>query len=183
MKKIFIMFLFAGLLKAQVMGIDPSSIVSHGSGYNSTSWVQEVVLVDSGATRIGAFSADQPLIGIAITRNAVYDSTEASGYVADGYHWDSTWTASDLAFILGYKRSINDSARTELTEIDSIDFLPLYIDGIRYYIEADSMQYMSLLPIDMAGVKYFYIEFINSSTGAPVAQTEPRTMILFYRKY
>jgi hypothetical protein len=185
MKNILIILLiFAGIVNAQITGKVGTDITSQGRGANSTAWVQEVVFVDSGATYAGPFSADQPPIGVAITRDAVWDSVTST--TSDDYHWDSTWTASDFAFLLGYKRSLNDSARTAsgTTVTDSLDFLPLYNDdGTRYVVQADSMRYIKVKPTDMAGAKYFYLEFYDSAGDSLVNQTEPRTLVLFYRKY
>ena len=185
MKKILlILSLFAGYMSAQVTGQAFTGVTVHGGGTNTTGWAVEHVFVDSGATRIGAFSVDQSPIGIAITRDAVYDSTLASGYAADGYHWDSSWTASDFAFLFGYERVLNDSARAVFTDSDSLDFLPVFDeDGDRIVVQADSMRYVKLPPVDFAGAKYMYVEFYDSVGDSLVPQTEPRTLILFYRKY
>jgi hypothetical protein len=178
MKKILlILSLFAGYMSAQVTGEAFSSVTTHGGGTNSTGWVVEHVFVESGATRVGIFSVDQSPIGIAVTRDAVYDSI-------DGYHWDSSWTASDFAFLYGYERVLNDSARAVFTDSDSLDFLPVFDeDGDRLVVEADSMRYIKLPPVDHAGAKYMYVEFYDSVGDSLVPQTEPRTLILFYRKY
>lgn len=188
MKKylLIVLFLIAGLVQAQVSGKAYQDIVKHGHGGNSVSWVSEFVFVDSGATRIGPFSVDESPIGIAITRNAVWDSagTGLNDLDSVSYHWDSTWTASDFAFLYGFETILNDSARAEFEDTDLYDFLPVVDeDGIRVTAQADSMQYTTLVPIKMAGAKYMYVEFYNSTTGALVAQTEPRTLVLFYRKY
>lgn len=183
MKKILlIIMLFAGYVFGQVTGQPFSGVTTHGNGSNSTSWVAEHVFVDSGATRIGAFSVDQPPIGIGITRNAVWDSVTAS--TSDDYHWDSSWTASDFAFLYGYERVLNDSARAVFTDSDSLDFLPLFDeDGDRMVVQADSMRYVKLPPAQHAGAKYMYVEFYDSVGDTLVPQGASRTLILFYRKY
>ena len=182
-KLLFITLLFTSMIMAQTTGKIRSDLTHHGSGSNSISWQQEYAFVDSGATYIGPFSCDEPPIGIAITRDAVWDSVTAT--TSDDYHWDSTWTASDLAYSLGFYRPLNDSARSTITMTDSIDFLPLFkdTDTTRYVVQADSMRYVSLPPLTMAGAKYFYLEFYDATGDSLVPQTEPRTLILFYRKY
>ena len=189
MKRIlFIVLLFVSMsVIAQTTGKSKADITKHGNEGNSTKWIQEYAFVDSGATSIGPFSADQPPIAIAITRDAVWDSTLAGGrYAADGYHWDSTWTASDLGYLFGFQRPLNDSARTTITMSDSLDFLPLFKDTeatARYVVQADSMRYIVLPPVTMAGAKYFYLEFYDATGDSLVPQAEPRTILLFYREY
>ena len=182
MKKILLLLiLLAGFTYGQVTGKSQSDLTKHGRGGNSTSWIQNVVFVDSGATRVGPFVCDEPPIAVGITRNAVWDSVTAT--TSDDFHWDSSWTTSSLAYLLGYKRSFNDSARTTITLTDSIDFLPLFIDGTRYAVTADSMQMIGLTPVDMAGSKYFYLEFYDAVGDSLVPQAAPRTMVFLYRKY
>ena len=180
MKKILLLaLLFIGTicLNAQVTGQTYSDITTHGRGGNSTRWVAEYVFTDSGDTRIGPFSVDQSPIGIAVTRDAVYDTI-------DGYHWDSSWTASDFAFLLGAPRVLNDSARAVFTLTDSLDFWPVIdSDGDRVVSQADSMSYTVLKPIEQAGAKYMYVEFYDSDGDSLVIQRESRTLVLFYREY
>jgi len=186
-KLLFITLLFVSVSMAQTTGKVRGDLTSHGSGSNSTAWETEYVFAATGATYIGPFSCDEPPIGIAITRDAVYDSagTGLTNLDSVSYHWDSTWTASDFAYSFGFLRPLNDSARTSSTLTDSIDFLPFYKDteNTRYVVQADSMRYISLPPVIMAGAKYFYLEFYDSTGDTLVAQTEPRTLMLFYRKY
>ena len=187
MKKILlILSLFAGYMSAQVTGQAFSGVTVHGNGANSTGWAVEHVFVDSGATRVGAFSVDQPPIGIAVTRTAIWDSagTGLTDLDSVSYHWDSTWTASDFAFLYGYESVLNDSARALTAETDLLDYLPVFDeDGDRLVVQADSMRYVKLPPVDFAGAKYMYVEFYDSVGDSLVPQTEPRTLILFYRKY
>ena len=182
MKKLFLLILFAGILHAQAFEQAYSSITKHGNGANGSQWVREFVFTDSGATRIGPVSADQSPIGIAITRNAVWDSVTATP--SDDYTWDSSWTASDFSFLFGFESVLNDSARAVFTETDTYDFLPFFeTDGSRYVVQADSMSYIELPPVKMAGAKYMYIEFYDSVGDSLVPQAAPRTFVLFYRKY
>lgn len=184
MKKLFLLILFAGILHAQAFEQAYSSIVSHGNGANSTKWVREFVFADSGATRIGAFSCDQPPIGIAITRNAVWDSITAT--TSDDYHWDSSWTASDFSFLFGFESILNDSARAVFTSTGTYDFLPYFESDSatsRYIVQADSMRYIELPQVKMAGAKYFFVEFYDAVGDSLVPQTAPRTFVLFYRSY
>lgn len=192
MKKILLILgliaLFVPPIQAQVAGGAYSSITSHGRGTNSTNWVREFVFTDSGATRIGPILVDQSPIGIAITRDAVWDSagTGLADLDSVSYHWDSSWTASDFAFLFGFETMLNDSARATFVETDTYDYLPLYSndnDTARYTVQADSMRYVELPELKMAGAKYMYIEFYDSVGDSLVPQTEPRTLVLFYRKY
>ena len=187
MKKLIVLFLFLSVsVLAQTTGKVRTDLTAHGTESNVTDWVREFVFADSGATEIGPFSVGQPPIGVAITRDAVWDSAGAGLTNLDSvsYHWDSTWTASDFAYLLGFERILNDSSRANVASTDSIDFLPLYDeDGNRYVVQADSMRYVYLPPTKVAGAKYFYLEFYDEAGDSLVPQTEPRTLVLFYRKY
>lgn len=184
MRKILaiIVLAIAGVLNAQVSGQAITDIEKYGYGGNSTKWVQETIFIDAGATRIGPFSCDQSPIGIAVTRNAVWDSITAT--TSDDYHWDSSWTASDFSFLFGFERVLNDSARAVFTGTNTYDFLPFYEeDGTRYVVQADSMRYIELPPVKMAGAKYMYIEFYDSVGDSLVPQAASRTALLFFREY
>lgn len=186
MRKILaiIVLAIAGVLNAQVSGQAITDIDKYGYGGNSTKWVQETVFIDAGATRIGPFSCDQPPIGMAVTRNAVWDSITATP--SDDYHWDSSWTASDFSFLFGFESVLNDSARAIFTPTNTYDFLPVYEDSAtttRFTVQADSMRYILLPEIKMAGAKYMYIEFYDSVGDSLVPQAASRRLVLFFREY
>lgn len=196
MKRILFLILLIGTLSAQVTSVPMkynSDITHPGSNTNVTSWYQQTVFIDSGNTRTKPIELSEPLVGIAITRDMVWDSVTTTRN--DDYHWDSSWTASNLGFLVGMQRTVRlpyDSINTTnpvtiigRTVQDTLDFMPMYagIDSLRYVIPIDSMRYTAIIPQYFAGIKYMCIEFVDKSTGAPVAQAEKRTIVLFYRKY
>lgn len=199
MKRILFLILLIGTLSAQVTSVpskNNNDITRPGSNTNVTSWYQQTVFIDSGDTRTDPIELSEPLVGIAITRDMVWDSVTTTR--GNDYHWDSSWTASDLGFLVGMKRTVrlpydsiniaNPVVITGRTVQDTLDFMPLYDDtdtsgASRYFITADSMRYVKLNPAHFAGFKYLIVEFINKISGLPIAQEEKRTIILFYRKY
>ena len=166
---------------------------------NVSAWSQQTIYIDSGDTRTDPIAISEPLIGIAITRNMVWDSVTTSRN--DDYHWDSSWTASDLGFLIGAKRESRAPSDTTwltdttfviqsigVSQYDTLDFMPMYDDNdtsgaSRYFVTADSMRYIKINPDHFLGIKYLMIEFINKISGSPIAQEAKRTLVLFYRKY
>lgn len=199
MKRILFLILLIGTLSAQVTSVpmkNNNDITRPGSNTNVTSWYQQTVFIDSGDTRTKPIELSEPLVGIAITRDMVWDSVTTTRN--DDYHWDSSWTASDLGFMVGMQRTVrlpydsinitNPVTIIGRTVQDTLDFMPLYDDtdtsgASRYFITADSMRYIKLNPAHFAGIKYLIVEFINKVSGLPIAQAGKRTIVLFYRKY
>lgn len=197
MKRIlFLIICLIGFVSAQVTSVVPKTVIKYTSDPSSMEWYQQTIFIDSGDTRTDPIILSEPLIGIAITRDMVWDSVTTSR--GDDFHWDSSWTASDLGFLVGMQRTVRlpyDSINTTNPVVisgrtlqDTLDFMPLYDDSDttgaqRYFVTADSMRYLKVNPSHFAGVKYLIIEFINKVSGLPVAQAEKRTIVLFYRKY
>lgn len=197
MKRIlFLIICLIGFVSAQITSVVPKTVIKYTSDPSSMEWYQQTIFIDSGDTRTDPIILSEPLIGIAITRDMVWDSVTTSR--GDDFHWDSSWTASDLGFLVGMQRTVRlpyDSINTTNPVVisgrtlqDTLDFMPLYDDsdttGVqRYFVTADSMRYLKVNPSHFAGVKYLIIEFINKVSGLPVAQAEKRTIVLFYRKY
>lgn len=200
MKRIlFLIICLIGFVSAQVTSVVPKTVIKYTSDPSSMEWYQQTIFIDSGDTRTDPIILSEPLIGIAITRNMVWDSVTTTRN--DDFHWDSSWTASDLGFLVGFKRESRSPIDTlwssdttytvgsiGTTVYDTLDFMPLYDDSDtsgaqRYFVTADSMRYIKVNPSHFAGVKYLIIEFINKVSGLPVAQAEKRTIVLFYRKY
>lgn len=197
MKRIlFLIICLIGFVSAQVTSVVPKTVIKYTSDPSSMEWYQQTIFIDSGDTRTDPIVLSEPLIGIAITRDMVWDSVTTSR--GDDFHWDSSWTASDLGFLVGMQRTVRlpyDSINTTNPVVisgrtlqDTLDFMPLYDDrdttgAQRYFVTADSMRYLKVNPSHFAGVKYLIIEFINKVSGLPVAQAEKRTIVLFYRKY
>lgn len=197
MKRIlFLIICLIGFVSAQVTSVVPKTVIKYTSDPSSMEWYQQTIFIDSGDTRTDPIILSEPLIGIAITRDMVWDSVTTSR--GNDFHWDSSWTASDLGFLVGMQRTVRlpyDSINTTNPVVisgrtlqDTLDFMPLYDDSDttgaqRYFVTADSMRYLKVNPSHFAGVKYLIIEFINKVSGLPVAQAEKRTIVLFYRKY
>lgn len=197
MKRIlFLIICLIGFVSAQVTSVVPKTVIKYTSDPSNMKWYQQTIFIDSGDTRTDPIILSEPLIGIAITRNMVWDSVTTTRN--DDFHWDSSWTASDLGFLVGMQRTVRlpyDSINTTNPVVisgrtlqDTLDFMPLYDDSDttgaqRYFVTADSMRYIKVNPAHFAGVKYLIIEFINKVSGLPVAQAEKRTIVLFYRKY
>lgn len=197
MKKIlFLIICLIGFVSAQITSVVPKTVIKYTSDPSSMEWYQQTIFIDSGDTRTDPIILSEPLIGIAITRDMVWDSVTTTR--GDDFHWDSSWTASDLGFLVGMQRTVRlpyDSINTTNPVVisgrtlqDTLDFMPLYDDSDttgaqRYFVTADSMRYLKVNPSHFAGVKYLIIEFINKVSGLPVAQAEKRTIVLFYRKY
>lgn len=197
MKKIlFLIICLIGFVSAQITSVVPKTVIKYTSDPSSMEWYQQTIFIDSGDTRTDPIILSEPLIGIAITRDMVWDSVTTTR--GDDFHWDSSWTASDLGFLVGMQRTVRlpyDSINTTNPVVisgrtlqDTLDFMPLYDDrdttgAQRYFVTADSMRYLKVNPSHFAGVKYLIIEFINKVSGLPVAQAEKRTIVLFYRKY
>lgn len=197
MKRIlFLIICLIGFVSAQVTSVVPKTVIKYTSDPSSMEWYQQTIFIDAGDTRTDPIVLSEPLIGIAITRDMVWDSVTTSR--GDDFHWDSSWTASDLGFLVGMQRTVrlpydainktNPVVISGRTVQDTLDFMPLYDDRDttgtqRYFVTADSMRYLKVNPSHFAGVKYLIIEFINKVSGLPVAQAEKRTIVLFYRKY
>lgn len=202
MKRILFLILLIGTLSAQVTSVPMkynSDITHPGSNTNVTSWYQQTVFIDSGDTQTEPIVISEPLIGIAITRNMVWDSVTTTRN--DDYHWDSSWTASDLGFLVGHKRESRAPSDTTwltdttftiesigVSQYDTLDFMPMYDDSdtsgaSRYFVTVDSMRYVKINPDHFSGIKYLIIECINKTSWTAVAQEAKRTLVLFYRKY
>ena len=136
MKRILFLILLIGTLSAQVTSVPMkynSDITHPGSNTNVTSWYQQTVFIDSGNTRTKPIELSEPLVGIAITRDMVWDSVTTTRN--DDYHWDSSWTASNLGFLVGMQRTVRlpyDSINTTnpvtiigRTVQDTLDFMPM----------------------------------------------------------
>ena len=171
----FITFISAQMISVPSKNTSTNKILSAGSGTNTTTWSQQVVYVDSGASKVGVILAGEPLIGIAITSNLIWDSDTT-------HHYDTTWTTCNLGFLAGYKREYKNYSGIE-TSIDTLDFLPIRVDTLNYVLKVKGMSYIPLDPDYFLGIKYMYIQFINRSTGALVPQANKRKLVLFYRKY